>query len=66
MASMIKHTYSREAGPRWDFIGDVFPVDVAYPGARHIIHAASTHPDLRNTGTDHTFATKQNTNLNCE
>lgn len=40
-------THPGQAHPTGDFVGDVLPVDVSYPGAGGVLHAAATHPHLQ-------------------
>lgn len=47
LISWIKVSYLRQADPTGDFVGDVLPVDVSYPGAGGVLHAAATHPHLQ-------------------
>lgn len=40
-------THPGQADPAGNFVGDVLPVDVSYPGAGDVLHAATAHPDLQ-------------------
>lgn len=40
-------THPGQADPTGNFVGDVLPVDVSYPGAGDVLHATTAHPDLQ-------------------
>lgn len=43
----VPQTHLGQADPAGNFVGDVLPVDVSYPGAGDVLHATTTHPDLQ-------------------
>lgn len=43
----MPETHPGQADPAGDFVGDVLPVDVSYPGAGDVLHAPTAHPDLQ-------------------
>lgn len=44
-------THPGQADPAGNFVGDVLPVDVSYPGAGDVLHATTAHPDLQGSET---------------
>lgn len=46
-AQNVLGTHPSQADPAGNFIGDVLPVDVSYPGAGDVLHATTAHPDLQ-------------------
>lgn len=44
---LIPVTHSCQAGPRWNFIRDVLPVDMTNSRTWNIEHFSSTHPNLK-------------------
>lgn len=46
-AQNVLETHPSQADPAGNFVGDVLPVDVSYPGAGDVLHATTAHPDLQ-------------------